>query len=611
MHHFFKDYNHESKQFKNRIAKSILLLLFFIICLIMRLIYLQIFNYTFFHILSSKNRLEYLPIEAKRGLIFDRNGILLAENIPIFNLNIISTRIKTLSDTVKELTNIVDITNDDIRKLQRELRQKHHFEYITLKSQLTNEMIASFYVNQYKLPGIIIDSTMIRYYPLKEITAHIIGYVGKMTSKDIGYIENDFHTYKQLIGKLGIEKFYENILCGKQGYKIVEVDVNGKIVSIIKTVLPISGSSIYLTIDSKLQKIIQDNLKGEKGAAIAINPNNGEILTLVSSPSYDPNIFTIRNDKFDINKLQLLEGQPMYNRATKGIFPFGSTIKPFIAIQALDTKVITTDFKIYDPGWFKLNNKNVLYHDWQSNGHGWVDITKAITESCNTFFYTISIKLGIEKMNYILKQFGFGRKTGIDLPEESSGIVTSPVWKMNHRQLPWYLGDTIISGIGQGDMKTTVIQLAQGTAAISLHGKRFLPHLLLAVQSTEGKKIFKRKIELTPIVLHNNNNWNIVINAMKKVTMHSTGTAYNDFGINPKYEIAGKTGTAQLYHNSNDKLKDEKRLPKHLRNHHLFISFAPINNPKIVTAIVVENKNMAQRIAKLIFDYYLTQDKTT
>jgi penicillin-binding protein 2 len=347
----------------------------------------------------------------------------------------------------------------------------------------------------------------------------------------------------------------------------------------------------------------------ERGAVVAIDPNNGEILALVSHPSYDPNLFASGIDSATFKILQLSKDKPMYNRATLGAYPLASTIKPFIALQALDTQTISPDFKISDPGWFKLENADHIYRDWAYGGHGIVDITKAIIVSCDTFFYVLATKLGIEKINDILKRFGFGDKTNIEIAEENPGIVSSPKWKRKNKGEYWYTGDTIISSIGQGFMLATPLQLANGTAAIAMRGTRFQPHLLLAKQKHDGTLVKQNPDPLATVMLKNPNNWDIIIDAMQKVITNPRGTGRRRFGFDSAYTVAGKTGGAQLYHhkivNENPTPESEKNIPKHLRNHSLFIAFAPIKNPQIAVAVIVENSIVSPQVARKVLDYYM------
>lgn len=605
-----KNYSYETRQFKKRLLKATIVVIILLILLIVRLFNLQILNYRFYSDLALHNQLDHLPIEPNRGLIYDRNGILLAENLPIFSLNVVAERVKNLKSSLDDLKTIIAITPNDLQQYQKSRQKYRGFEQIPLKLKLTEEEVAAFYVNQYRFPGVTIDAKMIRHYPLAGDMVSFLGYVGRINKQDQKNIDATNYSDSDFIGKVGIEKYYENKLRGKIGYKIAEVDASGHVVRIVKIVPPIPGESLYLTIDSKLQKVAQDALQGESGAIVAVDPNSGEILALVSNPTYDPNLFAIGIDSATFNQLQSSSSKPMYNRAVKSSQPFGSTIKPFIALQGLETKTINQDFKIFDPGWFKLEHSTHTYRDWVHNGHGAVNVSKAIIESCSTFFYAISVKLGIEKIVDILERFGFGSKTGIDLTEESSGVVASPQWVTKHVGRRWYTGDTIISGIGQGYMSATPLQLAHGVATIAMRGKRYQPHLLLATKvADEAAKVNSTPVALKPVTLQHENHWNIIIDAMQGVVTDPQGTAYNRFGSNPAYSVAGKTGTAQLYHhkivNENPTPQSEENTSKHLRNHSLFIVFAPVENPKIALAIVVENNHIAPQVARKVLDYYL------
>jgi penicillin-binding protein 2 len=611
--HRLKNYTKEKTQFKRRAIKAAVLIAILIIILIIRLFNLQIFQHKLYTNLSENNQLELLPIEPNRGLIYDRNGILLAENLPLFSLNIIPEQTQNIDDTVNSLQTIINITPYDIQQFRKALKQKRRFEHVPLKLKLTEEEAATFYLNQYRFPGVAVETQMIRYYPLRKTVASVLGYVGRINQQDLKNIDSNNYRASNFIGKIGIEKYYEKTLHGKIGYKVAEVTASGNIIRILKSIKPIPGDSLYLTIDSKLQQIAHDALGEERGAVVAIDPNNGEILALVSHPSYDSNLFASGIDNATFQTLQSSKDKPMYNRATLGAYPLASTIKPFIALQGLDTQTITPSFKISDPGWFKLENTSHTYRDWAYQGHGIVNVTKAIIVSCDTFFYTLAVELGIEKINNILNRFGFGNKTKVDIGEENSGIVASPKWKQKNKGEYWYMGDTIISSIGQGFMLATPLQLANGTAAIAMRGKRFQPHLLLANKKHDGVLTKQEPVLFPPVILKDANNWDIVIDAMQKVITLPQGTGRRRFGSDSKYTVAGKTGGAQLYHhkivNENPTPESEKNTPKHLRNHSLFIAFAPVENPKIAVAVIAENSIIAPQVARKVLDYYLETQK--
>ncbi|CAL7962546.1 peptidoglycan DD-transpeptidase MrdA [Gammaproteobacteria bacterium] len=607
--HRLKNYNQEKNQFKSRVIKAALLITVLIIILIARLFNLQILQYKFYTNLSEHNQLDFLPIESNRGLIYDRNGILLAENLPLFSLNIIPELTQNINNTIDTLKTIINITPDNIQQFNKTLKQRRRFEHVPIKFKLTQEEVAIFYLNQYRFPGVVVETQMIRHYPLGKIMASALGYVGRINQQELKNIDTSNYSATHFIGKIGIEKYYEKQLHGKTGYKVAEVSATGRIVRILKIIQPIPGNTLSLTIDSKLQQVAQDALGIERGAVVAIDPNNGEVLALVSFPSFDPNLFASGIDSTTFNELQSSSDKPMYNRATLGSYPLASTIKPFIALQGLDTGIITSNFKISDPGWFKLPNVKRPYRDWVYHGHGIVNVTKAIIVSCDTFFYTLALKLGIEKIDDILMHFGFGNKTKIDMAEENSGVIASPKWKASHKGTHWYVGDTVISSIGQGFMSATPLQLACGVAAIAMHGKRFQPHLLLATKRENSTLIKQEALPLSPITLNHPNNWNIIIDAMQGVITSPMGTARPRFGSIPEYTIAAKTGGGQLFHhkivNENPDPESDLSIPKHLRNHNLFIAFAPVENPKIAIAVVTENSIIAPQVARKVLDYYL------
>lgn len=606
-----KNYYAETLIFRKRlfIATSVIIILIGI--LLFRLLYLQVYSYSRYIKLAEHNQLEMFAIEPNRGLIFDRNGILLAENIPTFTLVAIPEYIQDVPTTINELKKIITLDDKNLKKFNLSLKNKQKYEHLPLKYKLSQSEVELFALNQYRFPGIAIDTNMIRHYPLGITTTNIIGYIGKINQQDIKDIDIGNYTINSLIGKIGIEKFYEKLLRGTTGHQQVEINASGHIVKQLKNFNPMPGNNIYLTIDSKLQQIAQDAFGEDSGSVVAIDPNNGEILALVSNPSYDANAFSYGIDQDDFNELQNALTKPMFNRSLRGIFPIASTIKVFLAIGALDNKVVDANYSIMDPGWFKLPNSEYKFRDWQPHGHGKVNIYKAIITSCDTFFYSLAMKMGINLMSNTLTQFGFGQKTGIDLSEELSGIIANPKWKLATKGKRWQLSDTVLSGIGQGFMSTTPLQLANAVATIATRGIRTQPHLLLKRQEPNGVTILTQVNKPKPINLHDKKNWQIVIDAMQDVVKTPSGTGYLRFGRNLPYTVAGKTGTAQLFRhrfNEENAQFETGNIAKHLRNHSLFIAFAPVDKPRIALAVVAENSTMASAIAKKILDYYLMQD---
>lgn len=602
-----KNYYLENKLFKKRLFLSGIIIICLLAVLIVRLGYLQLHSHVLYAGLAAHNKLVLLPIEPNRGLIYDRNGVLVATNTPIFGLSIIPDQVADLDETIDALKEIIDITPENIRQFYKFLNQRKHFDHVTLKYKLTQDETDKFYAEQYRFPGVTIDVNMIRSYPLGKTMASVLGYVGRIDVQDLKKINFASYGVNSFIGKTGAEKYFEQTLHGKVGNQQVEIDASSHVVRALNTISPVSGDNLYLTIDSKLQQVAMEALGQEHGSVVVVDPKNGEVFAMVSNPSFDPNLFTLGIDPQAFKKLQNTPGQPMYNRAVSGRFPLASTIKPYIALEGLDSGSITPDYSIYDPGHFKLPNSSHVYLDWVHTGHGTVNVTKAIIVSCDTFFYTLATKLGINKIDNILDLFGFGKKTGIESSEEVTGIVASPKWKKQHRGKSWYPGDTVISGIGQGFMSATPVQLAAAVATLAERGARFKLHLLLK-REVPGGQIISTLPELTSsIVLKSKKYWDIVINAMHNVVQGINGTARDRFGEDVGYTVAGKTGGAQLFHhNENATAADEARMPKKLRNHSLFIAFAPVVNPRVAIAVVVENSTVAPAVARKVLDYYLS-----
>lgn len=606
---YLKNHKQEQRLFTNRIIIASAITVLLSILLISRLIYLQICHHDRYATLSRKNHLELLPIEPNRGLIYDRNGVLLAENIPVFSLDIIPDHVENLKQTLTELQKIITINPDELQQFYKALKRQQHSLPIPLKVKLTEEEAARFYVNQYRFPGVEVNASMIRNYPQGQDTASVLGYVGRIDPSDLTHLNAINYSASNFIGKTGIEKYYEKLLHGQIGYMQVEIDAGGHIVRTFKRIPPISGRNIYLSIDSKLQAIATKALQGERGAVVAIKPDTGEVLALASTPTFDPNPFAQGISDKEFNELQDSSDNPMYNRAVLGQFPLASTIKPFFALEGLDTGVITKNYKIYDNGHFQLPNTKHIYLDWnwKYGGHGFVNVTKAIMVSSDIFFYNLAVKLGIARIDDILDRFGFGSPTGIDMPAEEPGLIPNPAWKMHKHGIAWYRGDTVISGIGQGFMLTTPLQLAVATAVLAERGQRFRPQILSRIQLANGEIINEQPISENPVVLHNKKYWDIVVNAMQEVINNIQGTGRVRFGTHSKYTVAAKTGTGQVYssHNRDENALNVANIPKRLRNNSLFIAFAPVKNPKIAIAIVVEHSPIAGSVARKVLDYYL------
>ncbi|QTS83883.1 penicillin-binding protein 2 [Coxiella endosymbiont of Amblyomma nuttalli] len=593
----------EIRLFKSRCLMALLLLFVFAFILTSRLAYLQIKNHCFYSTLSRHNLLNIIPIQPKRGLIFDRNGLLLAKDIPIYTLAIVPDTIKHLEKTIKQLSKIIPISKDEIKRFHHIAYQYRPYQPIPLKYKLTNEVVARFYVNRYRFPQVEIETRMTRYYPLADITSDVLGYVGRISPQELQKVNTSSYTADDDVGKMGIEKYYEKQLRGTLGIKEVEIDASGRIVRILKEIPPSAGDNIYLTIDSNLQAEAKRVLGDENGAIVVMTPNTGQILALVTKPSFNPNPFVSGLSVQAYQRLLHSPLHPLYNRAIRGQFASGSTIKPFLAVFGLDEGIVTHQYQIYDPGWFQLPNTKHIYHDWQPTGHGWVNIVKAIAVSCDVYFYNLAVMMGIDQIDRILYKFGFGQLTGIDLPEEVPGLVPSPRWKRDTQGCPWYTGDTIETGIGQGFFLVTPLQLVQAVSIIAEHGKRYRPTLLFKSVAPDGTEMIPQPISETPVILKNLNNWDIIIRAMQEVVDKPWGTA-DFFGKHSGFTVAAKTATAQIYGHQRDEDASRANIPKQLRNNHLFIAFASVDHPTIAVAVVVEHNAMADKITGEIMNYY-------
>lgn len=589
------------------LAMAVIGVLVFI--LILRLCWLQLYKNDMYSTLATNNWLDLVPIEPTRGLIYDRHGVLLAENIPVFSLEIIPFEVQNLDAALDGISKIVDLADNDLAQFRKQLKQHRRFEEIPLKIRLNEEELARLAENMYRFPGVSINARLMRHYPFNQSFSHVLGYVGRINQQELNEIDATNYSASHYIGKLGIEKYYEEQLHGNVGYRQVENDASGKSIRILKQIKGTPGKNIYLTLDSELQFVAETALKGHRGAVVALDPANGDVLAMVSEPGYDPNMFVVGISQQDFQALQESSDRPLYDRALRGLYPPASTIKPFLALQGLETGFINEDTQIYDPGWFELSNGAHKYHDWKRGGHGTVNLNTAILSSCDIYFYRLAERMGINNMDKMLAQFGYGQLTQIDLDHELAGVLASPEWKQRSKGARWYQGDTIISGIGQGYMQVTPLQLAVATATLANRGRKITPHLLLGEQIPGRSYQPFQAAPAASITLQDNQNWERVISAMQNVVMAPHGTA-SRYGKSHTYTIAAKTGTAQVIAKRNPDEKDNQdALPEKFRDHHLFIAFAPVDKPQIAVAVITENSNNALETARALFDYYLAGKK--
>lgn len=609
--YLIKNHHREIRLLTQRIVLAMIIASTLMLCLIARLGYLQIIQHGYYTTLSQKNRLDLIPLAPKRGLIYDRNGKLLAENIPIFNIVAKPSNMGNVEKSISELATLIPLSETEIEAFHKQRRQMRRFEQIPLKMHLSEKEVAIFSVNQWRFPGMMIKPQLLRRYPQGEALAHVIGYVGRINSKELQSIDTSNYSATNFIGKTGIERSYESRLHGQVGFQEVEIDASGRPIRTLKETPSVAGENLYLTIDADFQKAIAKAMGEQQGAVVAIDPQTGEILGFYSNPSFDPNLFVTGIDAKSFKALQESPAHPLYNRALYGQYPMASTIKPFIGLAGLQTGLITKSYQIHDTGGYRVNENSRVYRDWnwRRNGHGWVNITKAITVSCDTFFYALAHRLGIKHISQYLTYFGFGHKTGVDLYGEASGLVPTPQWKRQHRKTPWYIGDTILAGIGQGFILVTPTQLAHATATLAMRGQRYTPHFLKNSQLANGQFVDYHNKAHPPIHLRESA-WPTIVHAMQLVISHPRGTGHR-FGRDTPYTVAAKTGTAQVI--SRLENRDNiyhKDLAEHLRDHGLFIAFAPVDHPRIAIAIISEHKEIAAPvIARKVFDYYLLHKK--
>ncbi len=588
------------------------LILLILAVFVARLFYIQIVQNEHFTTLSKHNRVKVLPIPPIRGLIYSRDGILLADNYPSFSLELIPEKIEDIDATIGRLGELISIDEDDIKRFRKQLGKKRRFESIPLRVNLDQQEVSVLSVTRHRFPGVDIVARLNRYYPHAEDTVHTIGYVGRIDEQDLARLDESNYSGTTHIGKLGIEKHYEDILHGKVGYQQVEVNAQGRVIRILDKVPPEAGKNIYLTLDLSLQRAAMKALEGRRGAIVALQPEDGSVLALVSSPGYDPNLFVNGIDTKSYKSLLGSKDIPLLNRATQGKYPPGSTIKPFLGLAALEDGVRQVQEQTWCPGWYSLKGSSHRYRDWKKQGHGHADLNFAIMQSCDVYFYDLAHEMGIDRIHAALDKFGFGKKTGIDIGAESSGLNPSREWKRGAMGQPWYPGETLISGIGQGYILTTPLQLATATAELASRGKKLVPHLVREYRDPiTGVTTQVNNEDNGSIGLKDPGHLDYIINAMVDVVHAARGTARRS-GLGAAYRFAGKTGTAQVIGIAQDEEYEEEEIGEEFKDHAWFIAFAPVDKPKIALAILVENGGGGSRtaapIARILFDHYLASD---
>lgn len=596
----------ENKIFSTRLLISILVLAILTIIVFVRIFNLQITQHEYYIEEALGNQMNVVPITPSRGKIFDRNGKVLASNTTSFMLTITPEKVDNINKTLSALEGLRFINSEDISQYKKYRKRYKKFNNIPLKLNLTESEVANFLVHN-KFSGIDVEHYFKRSYPNNSSSSHVIGYVSSISKKDKSLYDKQNYLGTSIVGKSGIEKQYEILLHGTSGKKQIERNVSGRIVDTIIINPAKSGNDIYLTIDIDIQRIAEDLLEGKRGSIVAIDVNNGEVLALVSSPNYNLNWFVDGISQKNYQSLQDSLDIPLLNRAIQGLYPPGSTIKPMVALAGLENGIITNKSKTFCPGYFKLPNVSRKFNDWKKSGHGWVDVEESISQSCDVFFYSLSDKTGIDILHENLKYFNFGQKTGIDIPGELAGVLPSRAWKKINKNEPWYRGETLISGIGQGFITTSPLQLAVATAAIANKGHIIQPKLLKNILKDNNIIEITQPSSHKQILIKDIKNWEIVLEGMKKTIYSPTGTARRlNKGL--KYTLAGKTGTAQVFGLDAEEEYIAEQLDERLRDHALFTGFAPINNPQIAIAVIVENagsgSSKAAPLARKVLDLY-------
>ncbi len=587
-----------------------------------RLVQLQVVNYEQYAEKAQGNRIRTQPVSPIRGLVLDRNGSVLAENLPAYQLELIPEQVEDIGDTLSRLAELGLIERDDIEELIAESRQTQRFRPVTLNPRLDDEEISRFAVQRARFPGVDFKPRLVRHYPDGAAIAHAVGYVGRMTVEDLQRVDASRYAGTTQAGQTGLEASYESRLHGDAGFRHIVTNARGRqittgsggvIDALPEDQLPGPGDNLLLTLDIELQKLATELMQDRRGAIVAIDPNNGDILAMISAPSFDPNMFAVGGmSRAQYASVAEDPDRPLFNRAVRGIYPPGSTIKPMLALAALESGATNLTRKIMCRGYFTLPNSTHRYRDWKPEGHGPIDIHQAVSQSCDVYFYEISNEIGIDRMHDYLVQFGLGYQTGVDIGGERSGLVPSTTWKRESFRgddKRWYDGETVIASIGQGYMNATPLQLAAATGALGTRGMRFRPRLVAGWQDPlTGEVTELEPAQLPTVDIKNEFYWDDVIASMNSVLQDHRGTAFAA-GRDLPYRVAGKSGTSQVFSVGQDEEYNEEESEERLRDHALFISFAPLENPAIAVAVIVENgssgSTTAAPIAMAIMDHYL------
>jgi penicillin-binding protein 2 len=603
-----KDHEKDARLVRKRVVVGAVAIMLLVCVLIARLYYLQIIQYDYHSTLSENNRVHVQPIPPTRGLIFDRNGVIVADNRPSFSLSMTRERAGNWQEVLDTIVEVLALTADDRALFEKRMRQgRRPFEPVPILFELNEEQIARVAVNQFRLPGVEVVAQLVRHYPQGAHFAHSVGYVGRINEKELKTLDPVNYSGTHHIGKTGIERFYEAALHGQVGYEEVETNARGRVLRVLKRTDPKPGKDIVLSLDIKLQEAAEAALGGRRGAVVALDPRTGEVLAMVSQPSFDPNLFVTGISFKAYAELRDSIDRPLFNRVLRGLYPPGSTIKPAVAIAGLDSGVVNASSRVFDPGYYQLPNYDHKYRNWNRSGDGWVDLDTAIMRSNDTYFYDLAHKMGIDRLSSYMNKFGIGQRVSLDMFEESAGLMPSREWKRATRRQAWFPGETLILGIGQGYMQATPLQLAQATALIANKGVWNRPHLAKTIEGLPP--VDDNPME--DIVLRDKSDWAKVTHGMEQVMHNARGTA-RKAAAGAQYRIAGKSGTAQVVAIKQGEKYDRNKLQERHRDHALFVAFAPAEAPKIVVSVMVENgesgSGVAAPVVRQIMDAWLLDE---
>lgn len=610
-----KDHWREQHMFFGRLVAAALITVLLSGLLLYRLVDLQVVNFEHFSRLSQGNRVRIEPVPPVRGLLLDRRGRLLAENRPVYQLELVPEQVPDMQRTLDELVGLGLLDAEDLPRIRNQLRSQRRFEPTILRPRLDEEEAAIFAVKRPRFPGVDIRARLARQYPLGEIGAHAIGYVGAVTESDLQRLDTANYAGTAQTGRTGAERAWEHLLHGTTGYRQVLVNAQGRTLQELERNDAVPGHNVYLTIDLELQAVAREALAGRRGSIVALDPRNGEVLALVSTPAFDPNLFSTGISGTQYNLLQNSPDQPLFNRALRGQYPPGSTIKPLLALAGLHYGVMDASDTLFCPGWFSLPNHSHRYRDWKKTGHGIVDLEESVAQSCDVYYYQLAMSLGIERMHEFLGLFSLGQRTGIDIPGEQPGLLPSREWKRTafreRQDQVWFPGETVITGIGQGYMLATPLQLAQTVAILGNRGRGFRPTLLAAVEDpATGERVAADPHPLPPLRLQPDH-VEEAVDSMIAVAHGPRGTARATW-VDSRWTVAGKTGTAQVVGIAQGEEYDEEATAERERPHALFVAFAPAENPRIAIGVLVENgssgSGTAAPIARVVMDHWLQQE---